>query len=134
MEEAVLSIEKQIFRSGPFKDVFAQGVKVGNILYLAGQVGIDDSGIPGADITAQTKLAYSNIHRVLLKFGATMDNIVDETMFVTDIGEIMSNAESIFGARSEAYGGVPEVSQTLVQVSALVLPKLKLEIKCIAHL
>ena len=129
-----MSIEKQIFRSGPFKDIFAQGVQVGNILYLAGQVGIDDSGKPGADITEQTELAYANISKVLSEFGATMSNIVDEIMFVTDIGEIMSHADSVFGVRSDAYGEVPEVSQTLVQVSALVLPKLKIEIKCIAHL
>lgn len=129
-----MSIEKQTFRSGPFKDIFAQGVKVGNILYLAGQVGVDDSGKPGADITEQTKLAYANIRQVLSEFGATMGNIVDETMFVTDMAEIMSNADSIFGVRLDAYGEVPEVSQTLVQVSALVLPELKLEIKCIAHL
>jgi enamine deaminase RidA (YjgF/YER057c/UK114 family) len=129
-----LSIDKQTFRSGPYKRIFAQGVKVGNILYLSGQVGIDDAGVPGADIIEQTKFAYSNIRKVLSEFGATMDNVVDETMFVTDIGEIMSNAEPIFEARAKAYGGIPEVCQTLVQVSALVLPKLKLEIKCIAHL
>jgi enamine deaminase RidA (YjgF/YER057c/UK114 family) len=129
-----MSIDKQTFRSGPYKRIFAQGVKVGNILYLSGQVGIDDAGVPGADIIEQTKFAYSNIRKVLSEFGATMDNIVDETMFVTDIGEIMSNAEPIFEARAKAYGGIPEVCQTLVQVSALVLPKLKLEIKCIAHL
>lgn len=129
-----MSIEKQTFRSGPYKDIFAQGVKVGNIVYLAGQVGVDESGKPGADITEQTRLAYVNIRRVLAKFGATMGNIVDETMFVIDIAEVMSNADSVFAARADAYGEVPEVSQTLVQVSALVMPKLKLEIKCIAHL
>ena len=127
-------IEKQSYRSGPFKDIFAQAVKVGNIIYLAGQVGVDEAGNPGADIVDQTELAYKNIRRVLSEFDATLNNIVDETMFVTDIEEIMSNAESIFGARAEAYEGIPEVCQTLVQVSALVLPKLKLEIKCIAHL
>ena len=129
-----MSIEKQTFRSGPYKDIFAQGVKVGNILYLAGQVGIGDEGNVGADITEQTKLAYSNIRKVLSEFGATMANIVDETMFVTDMGEAMSNADSIFAARLEAYGETPEVSQTLLAVSALVLPKLKIEIKCVAHL
>lgn len=129
-----MSIEKQTFRSGPYKDIFAQGVKVGNILYLAGQVGIGDEGNVGADITEQTKLAYSNIRKVLSEFGATMANIVDETMFVTDMGEAMSNADSIFAARLEAYGETPEVSQTLLAVSGLVLPKLKIEIKCVAHL
>ena len=78
-----MTIEKQTYRSGPFKDIFAQGVKVGNALHLSGQVGIDASGTAGADIATQTKLAYENIRHVLLKFGATMNNIVDETMFVT---------------------------------------------------
>jgi len=55
-------------------------------------------------------------------------------MFVTDVGELMANIESVFGARAEAYGGLPEVSLTLVQVVALVRPELKIEIKCIAHL
>lgn len=129
-----MSIEKQLYRSGPFKNIFAQGVRVGDVLYLAGQVGVDKSGTAGADITEQTRLAYANIAWVLAEFDATLDNIVDETMFVTDISEVMSNSDSVFGARAEAYGGVPDVSQTLVQVSALVMPELKLEIKCIAHL
>lgn len=129
-----MSIEKKTYRSGPFKEVFAQGVKVGNVLYLAGQVGVDEKGNPGSDITAQTELAYANIRKVLEQFDATMDNIVDETMFVTDMAEVMSNSDTVFGARAKAYGGTPEVCQTLLQVSGLVLPALKLEIKCVAHL
>ena len=129
-----MSIEKQTYRSGPFKEVFAQGVRVGNVLYLAGQVGVDEKGKPGSDITTQTELAYENIRQVLEQFDATMDNVVDETMFVTDMAEVMSNSDAVFGARAKAYGGTPEVCQTLLQVSGLVLPALKLEIKCVAHL
>ena len=60
-----MTIEKQTYRSGPYKDLFAQGVKVGNTLYLAGQVGVDETGKPATDIVEQTKLAYANIGRVL---------------------------------------------------------------------
>jgi enamine deaminase RidA (YjgF/YER057c/UK114 family) len=129
-----LTIEKQTYRSGPYKDRFAQGVKVGNILYLAGQVGVDETGKAGIDITEQTKLAYANIGRVLAKFDATMSNIVDETMFITDIAEVMASADPVYAVRNKAYAGTPEVCQTLVQVSALVMLELKIEIKCIAHL
>lgn len=129
-----MSISKQTFRSGPYKDFFAQGVKVGNILYLAGQVGIDSEGKVPKNIVEQTKLAYTNINAVLKEFDASMDNIVDETIFVTDMSETMKNVEGIFGSRAHAYGGVPEVSQTLVQVVGLVSPEMKIEIKCIAHL
>lgn len=129
-----MGIDKQTYRSGVYKDLYAQGVKVGNVLYLAGQVGVDEKGKPGADITEQTKLAYANIASVLAEFGATMSNVVDETMFVTDVADVMANASTVFAARGEAYGGVPEVCQTVVQVSALVMPALQIEIKCVAHL
>lgn len=129
-----MGINKKTFRSGPFKNFIAQGVQVGNILYLSGQVGMDADGKLGEDITEQATLAYKNIEDVLAEFGATMDNIVDETVFITDMKELMSNIGGVYGARAEAYGGLPEVSQTVVQVVSLVQPELKIEIKCIAHL
>lgn len=71
---------------------------------------------------------------VLSQFGADMSNIVDETFFVTNMDELMENVEAVYGERESAYGGMPEVSQTVVQVVGLVQPELKIEIKCIAHL
>lgn len=129
-----MGINKKTFRSGPFKDFIAQGVQVGNILYMSGQVGMDADGKAGGDINEQATLAYKNIKEVLAEFGATMDNIVDETVFITDMKELMSNVGGVYGARAKAYGGLPEVSQTVVQVVSLVRPELKIEIKCIAHL
>ncbi len=129
-----MSNSKQVFRSGIYKDYFAQGIKTGNTLHLAGQVGIDTEGNIPESIADQTKLAYDNIQQVLSEFNATMENIVDETIFVTDMSDTMKNVENIFSVRAQAYGAIPEVSQTLVQVVALVSPKLKIEIKCIAHL
>jgi enamine deaminase RidA (YjgF/YER057c/UK114 family) len=61
-----------------------------------------------------------------------MDNIVDETWFVTDIDECMGQVEALFAERQRHYGKTPEVSQTLVQVAGLVDPSFKIEIKCIA--
>ena len=97
-------------------------------------MGIDSKGVPGKDIVEQTRLAYENIQAVLKQFGASMDHIVDEMMCVTDMAGIHANLEAVFGAREEAYGKPPEVAQTLVEVSALVLPELKIEIKCVARL
>jgi enamine deaminase RidA (YjgF/YER057c/UK114 family) len=101
---------------------------------MSGQIGIDAEGSAAEGISAQAVLAYLNLKAVLAEFGATMENIVDETFFVTDMDELMANVEGVYGARAEAYGGIPEVSQTVVQVVSLVQPELKLEIKCIAHL
>jgi enamine deaminase RidA (YjgF/YER057c/UK114 family) len=129
-----MTLTKQVFRSGPYADLIAQGVKVGNILYLSGQVGMDEAGNIPTTMAEQTVLAYANIRAVLAEFGAGLDNIVDETFLVTSVEETHENLKAIYGARAEAYGTTPEVTQTLIGVAGLVLPKLKLEIKCIAHL
>ena len=52
-----MTIEKKLHRSGPYADLFSQGVQVGNSLYLAGQVGMDDSGAIPEDLLSQMKLA-----------------------------------------------------------------------------
>ena len=129
-----MSISKAVFRSGPYADLIAQGVRVGNVLYLSGQVGMDEEGNVPEGMAEQTVLAYANISRVLKEFGATLDNVVDETFFVISIEETHTNIEAVYGARAQAYGGKPEVCQTLIGVVGLVLPTLKLEVKCVAHL
>jgi enamine deaminase RidA (YjgF/YER057c/UK114 family) len=103
-------------------------------LYLSGQVGADEHGGAPESIVEQTILAYQHVAAVLAEFGATMDNVVDETVFVTDMPSVMAQVQEVFGARAAAYGGRPDVSQTLVGVSALVDPMFKIEIKCTAHL
>jgi enamine deaminase RidA (YjgF/YER057c/UK114 family) len=129
-----MTIDKKIYRSGPYQDYYAQGILVGNILYMSGQIGIDQEGNTPTDIADQTKIAYSNIQDVLTQFGASISNIVDETLFVTDMAEFMENVEDVYEVREKAYGGSSEVSQTIVQVVGLVFPELKIEIKCIAHI
>ncbi len=128
-----MGITKQTFRDGPFKEFFAEGVRVGDALYLAGQVGMDQAGNTPDTLTGQLKVAYANIERVLAEFGATMDNVVDETYFVTSVPEFNAELAELGPARQAVYGKPPEVSQTLVQVSALYQPEWKIEIKCIAH-
>ena len=122
-------MQKKVFRSGPYAELIAQAVQVGDIIYLSGQVGVDERGSAPDDIV----LAYQNVKAVLAEFGATLDNVVEETVFVTDMAEIMSQVQEIFAARASAYGQRPEVAQTLVGVSALVDPAFKIEIKCTAH-
>jgi enamine deaminase RidA (YjgF/YER057c/UK114 family) len=129
-----MALEKKSFRSGPYADYIAQGVQVGEVLYLSGQIGMDDEGKPAENLLAQVELAYANLKRVLAEFGAGINHVVDETFFVTDMDELMGNVEAVYAARQKAYGGMPEVTQTVIQVASLVDPRLKIEIKCIAHL
>jgi len=129
-----MTLEKDTLHSGPYKDIFAQAVKVGNCLYLAGQVGADTQGHVPDNISGQVQQVYDNIEAVLAHYQAELSNVVDETWFVTDVAEVMQHADDIFRARAQRYGGTPAVAQTLVQVSALVAPEYRVEIKVIAQL
>ena len=126
-------MNKKLLREGPYADFFSQGVQVGNVLTLAGQIGVDANGHTPESIKEQMIICYKNIQNVLREFDATLDNVIDETWFVTDVDDCMKNVSEIFAEREKIYGCKPEVSQTLVGTSALVQPDLKIEIKCIAY-
>tara|TARA_Y100000748_G_scaffold292521_1_gene281122 strand:+ start:171 stop:557 length:387 start_codon:yes stop_codon:yes gene_type:complete len=127
-------MNKKLYRTGPYADFFSQGVQVGNVLTLAGQLGDNEDGSVPDDIKGQMINCYNSIKNVLSEFGATLDNVIDETWFVTDVDECMENVSDIFDERENIYGCKPEVSQTLVGISALVQPQYKLEIKVIAYI
>ena len=127
-----MALDKKLFRNGPYADLFSQGVQVGNTLHMAGQVGTDASGKAPDSLVEQMKNAYQHVESVLKEFDCTMDNVVEETWFVTDMHECMTQVQDLFAERQAIYGKPPEVAQTLVQVVALVDPSFKIEIKCVA--
>ncbi len=127
-----MALDKKLFRNGPYADLFSQGVQVGNTLHMAGQVGTGASGTAPDSLVEQMKNAYQHVESVLKEFDCTMDNVVEETWFVTDMHECMKQVQDLFSARQAIYGKPPEVAQTLVQVVALVDPSFKIEIKCVA--
>ena len=127
-----MALDKKLFRNGPYADFFSQGVQVGNTLHMAGQVGTGASGTAPDSLVEQMKNAYQHVESVLKEFDCTMDNVVEETWFVTDMHECMTQVQDLFAARQTIYGKPPEVAQTLVQVVALVDPSFKIEIKCVA--
>ncbi|MFH1009102.1 MAG: Rid family hydrolase [Candidatus Latescibacterota bacterium] len=111
---------------------YSQGAKVGDTIYLAGQVSHDEKGniLGEGDMEAQMRAAYANVGKVLAQYGATMDNVVDEILFVTDM-------DAAFAARGEMkleiYPGSAFPASTIVQIQRLALPELSIEIKCTAR-
>jgi 2-iminobutanoate/2-iminopropanoate deaminase len=93
----------------------------------------DDKGnIVGlGDMQAQMRQAYANIGKVLAQFGATLDNILDEVLFVTDM-------DAAFAARvkcrQEVFSDNPVLASTIVQIQRLAFPELMVEIRCICKL
>lgn len=110
---------------------YSQAVKVGDTIYVSGQVSHDDKGnvIGPGDMEAQMRQSYANIKKVLAMYGARMENIVDEILFVTDMDAAFAAAVK---CRQEIFSGTPVVASTIVQIQRLAFPQLMIEIKCIA--
>lgn len=84
------------------------------LLFVAGTMGLDPSGVPGATIEEQLDLIWSNLRAILASANMTVDNIVRLTSYLRDV----SYAEANAAARVAALGGraIPTtaiVAQTL---------------------
>jgi 2-iminobutanoate/2-iminopropanoate deaminase len=111
---------------------FAQAVRSGDTVYVSGQTAsTDDAGGGVGDVRAQMVAAYAKVAQLLDSYGGDMRNVVDETLFVTDMSEAIPAAVEV---RRTVYGPDFEVASTLIGVKALGHPDLKVEIKCIAKL
>jgi 2-iminobutanoate/2-iminopropanoate deaminase len=73
---------------GPAKRPFSEVVKVGRMLYLAGQLGTDSTGkLASGGIQPETRQALENIKHVLETNGSSMDDVVKCTAMLADIKE-----------------------------------------------
>jgi 2-iminobutanoate/2-iminopropanoate deaminase len=107
----------------------APGWRVGDLLFLSGQAAIDErGGIVGAsDFAAQLVQTMANIDRVLAAGGSDRSRIVKVTIYLTD----MANFPAIVEARRH-YFTAPYPADTIVEVRALALPELMVEIDVVA--
>lgn len=67
---------------------FSTAVRVGQTLYLSGQIGLDSSGkvVPGGT-AAETRQALENIRFTLEKLGSSLDHVVKATVMLADMSE-----------------------------------------------
>ena len=81
--------EVQYFTTELMKDFpFSEAVRVGNMLYLSGQIGIDNSiKLVPDGIRAETKKALENIKDTLERCGSSLDNVIKVTVMLADISE-----------------------------------------------
>ena len=64
---------------------FSTGVKANGFLFLSGQVGIDQSGKLADDFDLEVRQIFKNIDAVLSEQNLTLDNILNVTIYLTDI-------------------------------------------------
>ena len=111
---------------------FAQVVKIGNQIYVAGQTSVDANGnvVGKGDIEAQVRQVFQNIQKCLEAAGATFDHVVKLNVYSTDLD---AHIEFISKVRKEYFPKEP-VASTTVQVGRLVHPDWLVEIEAIAVL
>ena len=113
--------------------IFSHAVKAeGNrLLFISGMTARDREGkvVGRGNMALQTRQVLENIKSVLEEVGATFDNIVKVTVYVTD----MKDFREIHAVRAE-YFRRDYPASTMVQVSGLVSPDLLIEIDAIAVL
>lgn len=98
-------------------------------IWLSGQIAFDEQGdiVGKGDIAAQTEQCVKNLQAALEKLDATLNDIVEVTVFVTD----MTGLKHVHEARLK-YFDPPYPTSTLVRVSGFVHPDALIEIKAVA--
>lgn len=104
---------------------------VDGIAYVSGMTarGADVKDLAGKDEYEQSKIIFTKIKGLIEAAGGAMADIVKITVFVTEI----ANNTKVWQARREFFTGNFPAS-TLVEVSALAAPEIKVEIEAIAHI
>jgi len=107
----------------------SQGFRVGDLVIVSGQAAIDEYGqiVGVGDFDAQAEQTFRNLSRVLEAGGSSLSRVVKVTIFLTD----MSNFGRIVELRGKWFTA-PYPADTIVEVSALALPELEIEIEAIA--
>ena len=112
-----------LWRAGPF----SESARVGDLLFLAGQIGEDKDGnlVPGG-IKAEAEQMMLNIKAALARRGLAMEHVVKCTVFLADIAE--------WGAFNEVYKkhfSQPYPARSALGASGLVV-NARVEMECIA--
>jgi enamine deaminase RidA (YjgF/YER057c/UK114 family) len=129
----VISDRQNISSGAKWEDIvgYSRAVRVGTRIYLTGTTAIDEHNeVVGIDDGyAQAAQAIRNIERALKQAGATLENVVRTRMFVTDI----SRWQEYGRAHSEFFGAIRPCA-TMVEVRALIDPRMLIEIEAEAEL
>jgi 2-iminobutanoate/2-iminopropanoate deaminase len=114
----------------PAPGPFSQGVRAGNLVFVAGQAAQDDEGnIVGlGDVREQTRVTLDRVARVLAEAGGDLSNVATATVFLTDLGSFAPYNE----AWVEAFGDHRPARATVR--ADLLLPEMLVEVQAIAAL
>lgn len=142
MHSHTTSERQAAYHGVPWEDAYgyAQAVRVGDTIHVSGQLAHDaqgnliapaplgEDGQPRdfASMADQMRATYANASRLLAQLGATLADVVEETLYVRDVPAAFAVAGKV---RREAYGVErPQVASNLIGISQLAFPEQLIEI------
>ncbi len=107
---------------------FAPATRVGDMIWVSGQVGIDAAMVPGKDMEAQARLAFEGLKATLEAAGATLADVVELMTFHLDLRGEMADFTKV----KDAYFPDRYPSWTAVGVTQLAMPEFRVEVRAVA--
>jgi len=104
--------------------------RVGDLLFVSGIPGFDDSGALPDGFEAQFGFVVKNIKRILDEAGATFADLVKVNVLLTRAADVAPMNALYAGA----FGPAPFPARTTCVVQALPDPRMLIEIECVASL
>ena len=122
---------RRVSSAAPWEAVvgYSRAVAAGDNVWVTGCTSIADGEVVHTgDPYAQTVQAIRNIGWALEQFGASLEDVVRTRMFVTDI----SRWQEYGRAHGEAFGEILPAT-SMVEVSALIDPRMLVEVEAVAY-
>jgi enamine deaminase RidA (YjgF/YER057c/UK114 family) len=106
------------------------GVQVGDLLFVSGNVATDANGnlVGAGNCEAQSRQVMANIRTIARATGATMQDVVKITCFLTNV----ANYPAYSKVRAETFPSSPPASSTVI-VAALVRPEYLVEVEAVVR-
>ncbi len=125
-----MAIERLIVddEAPPFSH-YCHVVRAGDHVWLSGMVGMRADGSVPESTVEQFEVAMASIDNCLRQAGGRPDQVVKVQVFLSDISE-----RAAINPIREAYFGAHRPASTLLEISAFVDPRLKVEIEAVAYL
>lgn len=125
---------KKIFSNAPWESIigYSRATKVGNQIWITGTTATNDEGklVGKNDAYKQAVQTFKNIETALNEAGGGIKHIVRTRMYVTDIDADWKE----IGRAHQEYLGEVSPATSMVEVSQLIDPDMKVEIEAVAIL
>jgi enamine deaminase RidA (YjgF/YER057c/UK114 family) len=122
---------QKVTSGGPFEETvgYSRAVAAGDFIFVSGCTSIVDGEVAHeGDMTKQAEQAILTSAEALAALGASLADVVQTRIYVTDITRWPEAAQ----AHRLAFGDVAPAA-TMVQVAALIDPRLLVEVEVVAH-